>query len=475
MIAASPAWTRRTCHPGDVQVARSTPRPSPRRGGVGARRLVALAALLLGTSLLLLGAALPAAGQAAGTVLVAGIEGPITPVIASHVEDAIAEAEARGHLALVLEMDTPGGLDTAMREIVQDLLAAEVPVITFVSPPGARAASAGSVIALGSHVIAMAPGTNIGAATPIDLQGGEVLDKVVNDAAAYVEAVAEARGRDPGFFVDTVRDGRSAAASEVVELGAADLVVDNLDDLLEALDGREVTLAGGTEVTLATATAGTEAFEMSALRRLLQAIADPNLAFLLISVGSLAVIYEVASPGGGFAGAVGGIMLIIAFFSLSVLPVNLAGLLLVALAVALFIAEAFAPGIGAFAGGGALALLFAGLLLFQRPTGIGVDLTWLIPIVVIVGALAGVVGVIAVRTRKQAETTGTAGTLVGAVGTVRSGGADAQVMVNGALWRARSTTELRAGQEIRVIAQDGLTLDVLPTELAGAEQQPQLG
>src|SRR5690606_32782729 len=152
---------------------------------------------------------------------------------------------------------------------------------------------------------AMAPGTNIGAATPIDLQGGEVLDKVVNDAAAYVEAVAEARGRDPGFFVDTVRDGRSAAASEAVELGAADLVVDNLDDLLEALDGREVTLAGGTEVTLATATAGTEAFEMSALRRLLQAIADPNLAFLLISVGSLAVIYEVASPGGGFAGAVG--------------------------------------------------------------------------------------------------------------------------------------------------------------------------
>lgn len=424
------------------------------------RRTAAAAVLLVGLLAWLSGAA----GAQAPGVLVTEVNGAITPVVADHLADAVAEAEDRGHQALVVELDTPGGLESSMREIVQAFLGAEVPVIVYVAPRGAQAASAGAVITFAAHVAAMAPGTNIGAATPVGLEGGEVGDKIVNNAAAYVETIAEERGRDVDFAVDTVREGRSAPASEAVELGAVDLIADDLPDLLAAVDGRRVALADGDVVVLQTAGATTTPFDMSAVRRLLQTVADPNLAYLFISLGTLALIYEVASPGAGLGGILGAILLVLGFFSLSVLPVDVVGLLLLALAIGLFVAEAFAPGVGVFAAGGAVSLVLAGMFLFQRATGVGVDLTFLLPVPVVTAGLAVAIGRFAWRAQRRPPIGGPAGTMVGQQGTVRAVAADsAEVFVDGALWRARSQgAPLRAGQQVRVVDRDGLTLVVDP-------------
>ena len=399
-------------------------------------------------------------------VLLAEIRGPITPVIAAHVSDAVDEAVAGGYDALLLEMDTPGGLVTSMREIVQDLLAAPVPVVMYVSPGGSSAASAGAVITFASHVAAMAPATNIGAATPIDLEGGEVIDKVVEDAVAYVTAIAEERDRDVDFAVDTVREGRSASAAEALEVGAIDLIADNRAELLSEIDGQTVTLSpAGEEVTLATANADVIEFEMSWTRRLLQGVADPQLAFMFLSIGSLALLYELASPGGALGGVLGVIMIVLAFFALSVLPVNLVGVLLLVLAVALFVTEMFVPGIGVFAGSGAIALVVAGLFLFDRPTGIGLDLTFLLPVAAVAGIGAGIITRFAWRSRNAPAFTGVGGELVGALGTVRPGAGDVpQVWVNGALWKAPTAEGLAPGTRVRVVDTRGLELTVEPAE-----------
>lgn len=418
-------------------------------------------AFLLGIALLALAGP---AGAQQPAVLTTEVTGPITPVIASHVADAVAEAERRGSEALVVRIDTPGGLETSMRDIVQTLFGSRVPVIVHVAPSGAQAASAGAVITFAAHVAAMAPGTNIGAATPVALGGGEataVDDKIVNNSAAYVETIAEERGRDVDFAVDTVREGRSAPAPEAVEIGAVDLIADDLPALLDAVDGRRVTVVDDESVRLDTADAAVEDFQMSLVRRLLQAVADPNLAYLFLSIGTLALIYELASPGAGLGGVVGAIMLILAFFALSVLPVDVVGLLLLALAVGLFIAEAFVPGIGVFAGGGALALVFAGLFLFQRATGVGVDLTFLLPVPVVAAGMAVAIGRFAWRSQHRPAFGGPAGTIVGQHGVVRSvDGAVVTVLVDGALWRAHGEGPLEVGARVLVTAIDGLTLRV---------------
>ncbi|MPZ72101.1 MAG: nodulation protein NfeD [Nitriliruptorales bacterium] len=396
-------------------------------------------------------------------ILVTRVEGPITPVVAAHVADAVDAAVAGGYHALLIEMDTPGGLDTSMRGIVQDLLTAKVPTIVYVSPAGARAASAGAIIAFASHVAAMAPATNIGAATPISLEGGEVIDKVINDAVAYVTAIAEERDRDVDFAVDTVREGRSAAASEAVEIGAVDLVAESRAELLAEIDGRTVVLdPGGDRVRLATEAAALVDYEMSWTRRLLQSLANPELAFLFISVGSLALLYELSSPGGVIGGVIGTIMIVLAFFSLSVLPVNIVGVLLLFLAIALFVAELFVPGIGVFAGGGVLSLVAAGLFLFDRPTGIGLDLSFLVPVGAVAGLGALAIARVAWVSRRAPAYSGTGGAMTGAVGTVRSGrGEPLRVFVDGALWKARAASRAPApGDRVRVVDMDGIELVV---------------
>lgn len=418
----------------------------------------------------------PVSAQA-DSVLLARVEGVISPVIDEHLADAVDAAAAGGHAALLVEMDTPGGLETSMRDIVQTFLTADVPVIVYVAPAGARAASAGAVIAFSAHVAAMAPGTNIGAATPVPLEGdGEVIDKVVEDAAAYVEEVARVRDRNVDFAVDTVREGRSAGATEAVEIGAVDLIAPNRTVLLEELDGRTVVVdpasaddpeGSGTEVRLATAGADVVEFDMAFTRRLLQALANPNLALLLLSIGTLGIIYELASPGGMVGGVIGAIMLILAFFSLAVLPVDLAGILLLLLALGLFAAELFAPGVGVFAGLGAVALVFAGLFLFQEPTGVGVDLSFVVPVALAVALAAVFIGRFAWRSQRSEPYSGQGGTMVGAVGTVREAdGETGRVFTNGQLWNARSAegTPLRRGERVRVVDLEGLKLVVTRVE-----------
>lgn len=406
-----------------------------------------------------------AAAQQQPTVATTEVVGAITPVIADHIGDTVDRAAEEGHEALIVLLDTPGGLVTSMRQIVQALLAAPLPVVVYVSPSGADAGSAGTFITLAANIAAMAPATTIGAATPVDLEGGEVGDKVVNNAAAYAEALAEARGRDVEFAVDSVREGRSITASEALDIGAIDLITPTVDELLDDIDGWTVTLGDGSEVTLATAGATTVPLEMSGTRRLLQRIADPNLAFIFLSIGTLAIIYEVANPGLGAGGIIGAVMLILAMFSLSVLPVNYAGALLMVLAAGLFIAELFIPGIGVGAAGGTVALLLGGLFLFQRPAGLGIDLWVLLPTVAVMFGLTLLAGRLVARSRRRPTIDATA-IHVGREGVVRHDQRGRpRIQINGVWWwiRPEDGSDLPDGTRVTVIDHDNLELVVAPT------------
>jgi membrane-bound serine protease (ClpP class) len=409
-------------------------------------------------------AVLPGQARAqASTVLVTRIDGAITPVIADHLVDGVVAAERDGRAAYLVELDTPGGLDTSMREIVKAFLGADVPVVVYVTPAGARAASAGAIITFAAHVAAMTPGTTIGAATPVDLQGGEISDKVINDAAAFAETVAAQRDRNTEFAIDTVREGRAVPAAEAVRLGAVDLLALDRAELLQKLDGRSVTVASGNTVTLRTAGATTVEQDFGLFPRLLQLLADPNLAFLFLSLGTLAIIYELANPGIGFGGIAGAIFLLLGFFALSVLPINLVGVLLLALAAALFIAELFVPGVGVFAAGGTVALVLAGLFLFDG--AVRVDPAVLVPAARVVGGGSVLAGRLAWRARRAPSVSGREA-LLGRQVTVRTAdGPVGQVHLDGAWWTARSrNAPLAPGQTVRVVDLDGLELIVDPNK-----------
>lgn len=397
------------------------------------------------------------------SVLVTEATGPVTPVMADHLEDAVAAAERGDHEALVVRMDTPGGLVDTMRRIVQLFLGADVPVMVWVGPSGAGAASAGYVIGTSGHVFAMAPGTNTGAATPIEMEGGEVHDKVLEDAVSYVVELAELRDRDVEFAEDSTREGASVGASEAEERGVVDVITPSIETLLDEVDGMDVTLDEDRPLTLATAGATLVEFEMSWTRTILQALANPNLAFIFFALAPLAILWEIANPGMGVGAIAGGIMLIIALYSLAVLPVNLAGLALLALAIVLFIIEAFVPGTGAAAGGGAVALVLSGLFLFQRPTGIGVD-WWVIAPTAIFTALIAVGLAVLVRRAWQEEPATGEEAYAGRRAEVRSWDRETgQVWFDGALWRARSDDHRFAqGDRVRIVERDGLDLLVEP-------------
>ncbi len=401
--------------------------------------------------------ALQAGAQSPGVLLVE-VDGPITPVVAGHLDDAVEEAAARG-MPLVVSLDTPGGLDTSMRDIVQSFLNASTVVIVYVEPAGARAASAGTFITMAAHVAAMAPATSIGAATPVDLEAGETAsDKIINDAVAFAVSVAERRERDVVFAEDSVRLGTSITASAAVERGVVDLVAENLSELLATVDGTTVDV-GNREVTLATAGAIVERYEMSTFRRVLAQIADPNLALLFLSIGTLAVVYEAANPGMGFAGIGGIILLLLGFFALSVLPVATAGVALLILAMALFIAEIFVPGVGVFAAGGTISLILAGLFLFDGPVSVSMPVLW--PTAAVVGIGSAYAGRMAVKARFMPSTTGRE-TMVGREITVVSDGAGRwSAFLEGTWWTVRPATgELTEGARARVVAVEGLHLIV---------------
>jgi membrane-bound serine protease (ClpP class) len=406
----------------------------------------------------------PAEAAAGGrSILLTRVDDPITPVIADHLTGMVDQAQTGGHEALIVDLDTPGGLDSAMRDIIQAFLAARVPVIVHVTPSGARAASAGALIAWSAHVVAMAPGTTIGAATPVDLGGGEVGDKIVNDAAAYARAIAEERGRNVDVAASAVTKGRALADKEAVEENVADLIVTDRAALLDALDGTDVDLPGGVTVTLRTAGAALEEEGMSFFRQVLQRLADPNLAFLFMSIGTLGIIYELATPGVGLAGGVGVLLLLLALFSVAVLPIDAVGFLFLALAAVLFVAELFAPGIGVAAALGSVSLALSGLFLFPEDTpGLTLSLAAVLPTVAVVGVGAVVAGRLALRARRAPAFMGLSSLVGREVLVARATGTSGQAMVEGAWWSLRSREPLHAGDRVYVRDVEGLDLLVEP-------------
>jgi membrane-bound serine protease (ClpP class) len=440
-------------------------RPSKDRAQPAHRRLLSAAGLMAGMLALagpLLGQPAHAAPEQPSSVLISRVEGPITPVVADHLVEGVHVAERQRYAAFVVELDTPGGLDAAMREIIQAFLGAGVPVVVHVTPSGARAASAGALITMAAHVAVMAPGTTIGAATPVDLQGGEISDKVINDAASFAEAVASQRGRSRQFALQAVREGRSVTAEQARQLDVVDLLAAGREALLRALDGRQVQLPPDRTVTLHTADAAVVEHGMGPLRSLLQRLADPNLAFLFLSIGTLALIYELASPGMGLGGVLGAVMLVLGFVALSVLPVNLAGLLLLVLAAALFVGEVLTQGVGVFAGGGTIALAAAGLLLFEGSVQVSPAVLW--PTALVIGAAAVLAGQLAWRARRAPSVSGVE-TLVGRQALVRRVLDDhtGQLMLDGSWWTVHSRTDaLKEDQPVVVVAVDGVVLLVEP-------------
>lgn len=424
--------------------------------------LVALACL---ATVPLAGSA-PATTQQRPTVLVAQLDGTVTPVVAEHLEDGVERAEREGHAAFVVEMDTPGGLLQSTREIVQTFLAAEVPVVVYVTPSGARAASAGAYIAMSANIMAMAPGTHIGAGTPVTGQGEPASDKVVSDSVAFARSIAEQRGRNTDFATDMVRKGTSISDREALRLNVADLSAPSLAALLDDVDGQRVRVGppdAAHTVVLRTAGAEVVQHELGFFGGMRQLLASPELAFLFLSIGTLAVIYELAAPGVGLAGVTGVILLILGFVGLSVLPFGVAGLLLLGLAALLFVAEVLTPGVGVFAVGGTAALVFAGVFLFRGELALDPLVVWPTALVVGIGAL--IAGRLAWRARRAPAPTSQEA-LIGRTARVRGADGDSgQVLLDGAWWTVRVREgRVREGQEVRVVDRDGLHLVVEPAE-----------
>jgi membrane-bound serine protease (ClpP class) len=430
-------------------------------------RIRILAIVLLATGLVL--ASTPATAQQSDEKLVQSIELDVTinPASAEWVKEALDDARDANAYMVVLRLDTPGGLDDSMRKIIKRILAAPMPVVVFVSPNGARAASAGLYITEAADVAAMVPQSNIGSATPISLGGGdqdEVLGrKVRNDAAAYVRALAEAHGRNADLAEEMVRKATKEEAPVAERRNLVDVLAPDVPSLLRQIDGFKV--KGPKAQTLDTTGARVESRDLPFKFQILELLVNPNTVFLLFTLGLFGIGFELFHPGTILPGALGGVSLILALFGLAQLPINIAGLLLILLAFALFVAEAFIVSHGALAGGGVIALIFGGLLLFDTDND-AFEIS--VPIVIFTAALLGsffawVIGK-AVQARHRTVHTGSE-ELIGAHGTVRSRlDPLGHVFVQGALWRAHTADErpLEPGEEVIVEAIDGLTLTVAP-------------
>ena len=414
----------------------------------------------------------PSAAAAAPDVHQVDVVDIIHSVSARRVLTTISAAEEAGAGLVLVRLDTPGGLDTAMREIIEAILNSAVPVAVFVGPSGSRAASAGYLITLAADVSGMAPGTNMGAATPIAGTGGEMPEtlsrKVESDAAAYLRSIAERRGRDVALAEQGVTEARSWTASEALEAGLVDLVADNTEEFLAAVHGRTVTRIDGTEVTLDTAGALIVETEMSFRDRALSVIANPNLAVLLGMIGLLGLYLEFSNPGLLIPGILGGIALLLAAFGLNFLPVSLLGVLLLLAGIGLLTAEALTPSFGIMGLSGAVALVIGLLFFFEEqslPTP-ALQLTWglVLPSVLVFAVLVFFLGQLVVRAQRRPAVTGREG-MIGLVATVRSDippGGEGKVFVHGEFWDAVAAAPVSAGERVKVLEVEGLILRVGP-------------
>jgi membrane-bound serine protease (ClpP class) len=403
------------------------------------------------------------------------IESVISPSSADYIVAAIKQAEKEKAAALVIELDTPGGLDTSMRVIIKEMLAAERPVVVYVAPAGARAASAGAFITVAAHIAAMAPGTSIGAAAPVVM--GQQVDKIMekkitNDAAAYMRTIAEKRGRPIDLAEEWVRKATAKTETEALKAKLIDVVSPKLDDLLAAIDGRVVTTAAG-KVKIETKNAVVQREEMNLREKILKIITDPTIAYLLLILGLAGLYFEFSTPGAILPGVLGGIALILALYAFQQLPINYAGVLLILLAIVMFIAEIKIVSHGVLTIGGIAAMVLGSLMLIDAPAPYMRISIW-----AILGTAAGtamfflfVVGA-GVKALRRKTTTGMEG-LIGNIGVVRTRLAPrGQVFLRGELWNAESEGEVETGASVRVTGMDGLTLRVVEVQRAAAGSEP---
>ena len=433
-----------------------------------ARRRIALvaAALLLSPAATPMAQAPPASRPIA---IVAEFDGIIHPISAEFLTDVIDQADTSSADIVIFVLQTPGGLLESTRTIVSRMITSRAPVAILVAPSGARAASAGFVLMMAADVAAMAPGTHIGAAHPV-AGTGETMDettskKAASDAAAYVRSLAEARGRNVMLAAEAVLESRAftdrealMASPPLVEFSAADT-----DDLLRQLDGRTITRFDGRPATLRTANAEIRRIEMTRRQRFLGAIAHPQIAYMLLTLGMLGLTIELWSPGAIVPGVAGGLCLLLAFFAFQILPVNTIGLLLIVFGLALLLLELKIPSFGALGVGGTVSLVIGSIMLTRDTIpGVQVGLGFIVPVALAVSAITLFLGRLALSAHRQRPVTGLDG-MIGDIGRARSDiGPDAagQVDIHGEIWRARSATHIAAGQPARVTAVNGLTLIV---------------
>ena len=425
---------------------------------------------LVALTLLVLLAAPAAAAPTPAPVATVVVDGVISPVTLRLVESALAHAKAGGAQALVIQLDTPGGLERSMRAICQRLLNAEIPVIVWVGPTGARAASAGVFITMAAHVAAMAPATNIGAAHPVAVGGSidkESMRKIENDAAAFIRTIAVERGRNADWGEKAVRQSVSVTEREAVRLKVVDFVADSIPDLLSKLDGRTVKTSRG-PVTLATRQAVAKPIEIGFRDRVLAIITDPNVAYVLMMLGTLGLIFELSTPGAILPGVIGGISLILAFFAFQSLPINFAGLLLILFAIVLFIAEVKVTSHGVLAIGGIVSMALGSLMLYDAPE-VGFRVSWRVmaPTVALTAGFFLFALTLGVRAFRRRPLLGVSG-LVGQSGVARGAlEPEGQVSVHGEIWRAVADRPLADGTRVTVVDVQGLTLKVVGSDAAG--------
>lgn len=394
------------------------------------------------------------------TINVIEFKAPITPVTSRYIIRAIEVSEKENSQAIIIKMDTPGGLEDSMRDIIQKILNTKTPVIVYVSPQGARAASAGMLITIASDIAAMAPGTNIGAAHPVSIGGGEqdetMEKKIVNDSVAYARSLAQSKGRSVKFAEDAVKLSASISAEEALKQNVIEIIAKDQAELLNKIDGMKVK-----NVTLSTSNAPVGSTDMDWRERLLLVLTNPNIAYLLMMLGGLGIFIELQSPGVLVPGVIGVFSIILAFVSFQMIPFNFAGLILIMLALVLFVLEAQIVSYGALTFGGLIALVVGSLLLVDSTGGFaGVSIAIIAPIALLTLACLAFVLKVGLQAQNKKVITGSSG-LIGMIGEARTKIAPSgQIFMDGALWQAESKDIIKAGQKVVVEAVEGLRLTV---------------
>ena len=396
-------------------------------------------------------------------IIVINVEGVVNPVMSEFITKSIDSAEKEKANVLVIELDTPGGLDTSMRSIVKKIIASEVPVVVYVSPSGARAASAGVFITIAAHVAAMAPGTNIGAAHPVGVGGKmdkTMAEKAVNDASAYIKSLAEKRGRNAEWAEKAVRESVSVTEQEALKLNVIDFVSQDIKSLLAAIDQKEVQASSGKQISQ---TAGIHITykEMGVRHKILDIISDPNIAYLLMLLGFYGIFFELTNPGVVLPGVLGALALILALYSFQTLPVNYAGLLLIFLAIVLFILEIKITSYGMLTIGGLISMTIGSIMLFDSPLPFfQLSLKVILPAVLLTTLFFSLTVYLAVKAYRRQPVTGAEG-LIGLEGEARTDvHHKGQVFVHGEIWQAWSDEPINAGDKIIVEKVENLTLKV---------------